>query len=553
MKNMTVTTAKILIADDESTTRLILTRFVEKLGFEAVCASNGDEALALAYQHNIDLALLDADMPVKDGFECSKALYKQHGNMLPILMVTALNDEASIDKAFSSGAIDFITKPINWAVLRNRVQHLLQVRRDRQALKLAEDRKSALIDNAIDCIISITPRGRVLDFNPAAEIFFGYSKAEAMAKLTIEKLLPHYTQLVYRTLIDKHLSEEKKSYRHETIAIDKEGHQYTVELALSQIEFNGKVITTAMLHDISQRKQQEDELKLASTVFNFCNEGIMISNKDNIIEAVNPSFSRITGYSSEEVVGKNPSILNSSKHDSDFYQDMWQTISEKGIWQGEIVNKRKDGNLYNEWLSIRTVSERQTTPPNHYVAIFSDVTKRKEAERKIWWQAHYDGLTNLPNRSMFMNQLNSIITNGKSLSLFFIDLDGFKAVNDNLGHACGDDVLLQVAQRLQHNLPEESLVARLGGDEFTVILNGDHDSDTLLFQGNTLVSILSQAYQCGSNDQTAQISASIGIARYPTDAKNIDDLINLADKMMYQVKNNGKSGVLLPELSQPTL
>lgn len=172
MKNMTITTAKILIADDESTTRLILTRFVEKLGFEAVCASNGDEALALAYKHNIDLALLDADMPVKDGFECSKALYKQHGHMLPILMVTALNDEASIDKAFSSGAIDFITKPINWAVLRNRVQHLLQVRRDRQALKLAEDRKSALIDNAIDCIISITPRGEILDFNPAAEVFF---------------------------------------------------------------------------------------------------------------------------------------------------------------------------------------------------------------------------------------------------------------------------------------------------------------------------------------------------------------------------------------------
>lgn len=534
-------TAKILIAEDDITTRMMLSRFIEQQGYQAICAENGEEALALAHEHIIDLALLDANMPVQDGFQCCKALNQEYGNLLPILMVTALDDEDSIDHAFEAGALDFITKPINWAVLRNRVKFLLQTRRDRLALRQAEARKSALINNALDCIISATASGKIVDFNPAAEAFFDYSKEQVQARVKIEHLLPDYSQLVYRTLVQKHLQKDGLNPRHETLAIDRQGQKYTVSLAISQMESDGELITTAMLHDISERKRHEDELRLASTVFNFCNEGIIISDENNIIQAVNPSFSHITGFKAEDVVGRNPNILNSSTHDDSFYEQMWQNINDKGRWQGEVINKRKDGRTYSEWLSICAVGDSDSNKAKNYVAIFSDISKRKAAEEKIWWQAHYDALTQLPNRAMFMAELHKKIVADQPLSLLFIDLDGFKAVNDTLGHNCGDEVLRFVALRLQNTLPRDSLIARLGGDEFTVILNGHHEPEDLHELSLRLIDKLSQPYEL--DGPNAQLSASIGIARYPDNVGNIDELINLADKMMYEVKTQGKSDV----------
>ena len=534
-------TAKILIAEDDITTRMMLSRFIEQQGYQAICAGNGEEALALSHEHIIDLALLDANMPVQDGFQCCRALYQEHGNLLPILMVTGLDDENSIDRAFDAGALDFITKPINWAVLRNRVKFLLQTRRDRLALRQAEARKSALINNALDCIISTTSNGRIVDFNPAAEAFFGYSKEQAQARIKIEHLLPDYSQLVYRTLVQKHLQKNGLSPRHETLAIDRQGDKYTVSLAISQLESDGELITTAMLHDISERKRYEDELRLASTVFNFCNEGIIISDENNVIQAVNPSFSHITGFKAEDVVGRNPNILNSSTHDEAFYEQMWQNINDKGRWQGEVINKRKDGRTYSEWLSICAVGDSDSNKAKNYVAIFSDISKRKAAEEKIWWQAHYDALTQLPNRAMFMAELHKKIDADQPLSLLFIDLDGFKAVNDTLGHNSGDDVLRCVAQRLKNALPGDSLIARLGGDEFTIILNGQSQPEDLHMLSRSLIDKLSAPYELDGDN--ARLSASIGIARYPDNGIDIDELINLADKMMYEVKTQGKSDV----------
>ncbi|MAC47042.1 MAG: GGDEF domain-containing protein, partial [Oceanospirillum sp.] len=393
----------------------------------------------------------------------------------------------------------------------------------------------------LDCIISTTSNGRIVDFNPAAEAFFGYSKEQAQARIKIEHLLPDYSQLVYRTLVQKHLQKNGLSPRHETLAIDRQGDKYTVSLAISQLESDGELITTAMLHDISERKRYEDELRLASTVFNFCNEGIIISDENNVIQAVNPSFSHITGFKAEDVVGRNPNILNSSTHDEAFYEQMWQNINDKGRWQGEVINKRKDGRTYSEWLSICAVGDSDSNKAKNYVAIFSDISKRKAAEEKIWWQAHYDALTQLPNRAMFMAELHKKIDADQPLSLLFIDLDGFKAVNDTLGHNSGDDVLRCVAQRLKNALPGDSLIARLGGDEFTIILNGQSQPEDLHTLSRSLIDKLSAPYELDGDN--ARLSASIGIARYPDNGIDIDELINLADKMMYEVKTQGKSDV----------
>lgn len=536
--------ANILIAEDDVVTQLMLSRFITQQGYTPICAADGEEALRLSSQHQIDLALLDANMPLKDGFACCNILHEQHGDLLPVLMVTALEDEGSIDRAFSAGAVDFITKPINWAVLRNRVKYLLKMRSDRLALQTSEARKAALISHAIDSIISVNSHGRIITFNPASETIFGYQASEVIEQYKVDRLLPDYSQLVYRMLVNTHLSHTKTNQRHETLAIDKTGRAFTVEAVLSQAVSNNEVITTVMLHDITERKKHEEELQLAATVFNFCNEGIIITNQDNVVEAVNPSFTDITGYSLEDVIGKNPKLLNSGAHNQAFYDKMWQSIQEEGGWQGEIINKKKDGTQYNEWLSIRTVKSRASEKPQHYVAIFSDITQRKAAEYKVWWQAHYDSLTGLPNRSLFMQTLSSAMLEEQPLSLMFIDLDGFKAVNDHQGHASGDIVLQKVAKRLQNELPDSALVARLGGDEFTVLLKGAHSEHQLLEIGHLIVSTISQPYMLSANT-SAHISASIGIACYPNHGTHIDELINIADQMMYEVKLSGKSDVRL--------
>ena len=532
---------RILIAEDDIATRMMLARFVDQLDAEAVCASDGKEALERA--DNIDLALIDADMPEINGFDCCQTLNQSYNGQLPILIVTALDDEGSIDRAFDCGAIDYIAKPINWAVLRNRVRHLLKARENQKALTLSESRKGALIYNAADAIISIDSRGKIQEFNPAAVSLFGYSKEEACDQVKIEHLLPEYHQLEQNWLNRK--PGENTLNRFESLAIHRQGDNFAIEISIAHSDLSDERLTTVMLHDISERKRHEQEQRLAATVFNFCNEGIMITDADNQVIAVNPSFSEITGFAPDDIVGQDPAILQSGCQGKPFYQKMWQQISHQGCWQGEIINQRKDGTNYHEWLSIRTVYDQTGQKARNYVAIFSDISDRKKAEQEIWWQAHHDSLTALPNRSLFMQTLSQQIAETGKAQLFFIDMDGFKAVNDNLGHREGDAVLIETAQRLQKALSGSRMVARLGGDEFVVLFEADDNLPQLANTAQDVVDRLSQPYQCIQG--RIPLSASIGIAAYPQHAASADELISRADQLMYEVKNQGKSGVRLPE------
>lgn len=539
---MTANTPRILIAEDDIATRMMLSRFVEQLGAEPVCAANGQEALEMA--DNIDLALIDADMPLIDGFNCTRMLCQSAENPLPVLMVTALDDEDSIDRAFECGATDYISKPINWAVLRNRVRHLLKARENQKALQISESRKAGLIYNAADAIISVNEQGKIQEFNPAAVALFGYSQDEAKQHLKIEHLLPEFHPLCLQYQIGKP-SDESDHGRFESLGIHRNGDNFSVEISLSQSDLFSGRLTTVMLHDISTRKRHEQEQRLAATVFNFCNEGIMITDAGNEVIAVNPSFSEITGFLAEDIVGQSPSVLKSGCQNRDFYHQMWVSIGKNGSWQGEIINRRKDGSHYHEWLSIRTVFDHDGVTPKHYVAIFSDISDRKRAEQEIWWRAHHDSLTRLPNRSLFIQTLNNQITETGHAQLFFIDMDGFKAVNDTLGHHKGDDVLVEVAERLRQSLPESRMLARLGGDEFIVLFDNQKNLAQLTATGQQLVEALSKPFD--SIDGALPLSASIGIAAYPQHASSTDELISTADKLMYQVKKEGKCGVRLPD------
>ncbi|MDP1660233.1 MAG: EAL domain-containing protein [Methylotenera sp.] len=291
-----------------------------------------------------------------------------------------------------------------------------------------------------------------------------------------------------------------------------------------------------------QRVIGEESLRLAASVYEASSEGIMITDSDNHIIAINPAFTTITGYSLDEVIGKSPSIFKSGRHDEMFYQEMWNELNNNGFWQGEILDKRKDGEIYPKWLTINAIFNEDDIV-QRWVAMFTDITQKKESEDLIWRQANFDSLTGLPNRQMFYNRLEQDLKKAHrashSFALMFIDLDQFKEINDTLGHDVGDDLLKHVAHRLSECVRETDTVSRLGGDEFTVILSDLGDSASVERIAQKILKKLAEPFHL--NNEMAYITASMGITFYPEDATRIETLLKSADQAMYAAKNQGRN------------
>ncbi|MES1982141.1 MAG: EAL domain-containing protein [Pseudomonadota bacterium] len=294
--------------------------------------------------------------------------------------------------------------------------------------------------------------------------------------------------------------------------------------------------------DITARKQLEEELLLASSVLQHSSEGMMVTDENNLIIAINPACSRITGYSFAEVRGKNPRIFQSGRHPPEFYQAMWNELTHTGQWRGELWDQRKDGEIYAKWLAINTICNSDGSV-HRYVALFSDVTARKKSDELIWKQANFDILTGLPNRNMFRDRLEQDVKKsergGTALALLLIDLDQFKEVNDTLGHGTGDILLQETAQRINACVREADTVARLGGDEFTVTLSELADVSHAEHIAQKIIDRLAEPFDLGSGG--VYVSASIGITLYPNDATEIDVLIQNADQAMYVAKGKGRN------------
>ncbi len=296
-----------------------------------------------------------------------------------------------------------------------------------------------------------------------------------------------------------------------------------------------------LIEDITLQKQAAQNLRLTATVFETAADGILITDLQNHIQRVNPAFTRITGYSPEEVNGKKTNCLSSGRHDATFYQKIWETIRKTGHWQGEIWNRKKTGEIYVARVSISVITNEEGVPVQH-MATISDISRLHENIENIRYLASYDSLTDLPNRSLFHDKLSQAWEEAnkhqRTFSLLFIDLDKFKPVNDNLGHATGDKLLQQVAERLRHCVGEEDTLARLGGDEFTAILK-----DTSQLQAATVANQMLQKLRTPfqlDEHHCATISASIGITSYPKDNNDVDVLLKHADMAMYEAKEKGK-------------
>ncbi len=285
-----------------------------------------------------------------------------------------------------------------------------------------------------------------------------------------------------------------------------------------------------------------ERLELFGKMFHASSEAILITDANKNIVAVNPAFSAITGYTSAEVQGKNPSVLSSGKQTDDFYRVMWMSILASGQWQGEIWNRRKSGEIYPEWLSIGVLKNSKGDVLN-YIALFSDITTRKAAEQKIEFLAHYDALTQLPNRSLFADRLNLALLyatrNGTKVGLLFLDLDKFKDVNDTMGHLAGDQLLKSVAKRLKSCVRESDTVCRQGGDEFMILLYEVLSVDAVEHVAQKIMEAMAMPHQIGG--QELLVTFSVGGSIFPDNADDVDTMIKCADDAMYRAKALGRN------------
>jgi diguanylate cyclase (GGDEF)-like protein/PAS domain S-box-containing protein len=305
---------------------------------------------------------------------------------------------------------------------------------------------------------------------------------------------------------------------------------------------DGDVLRRAIRYAI-ERQRIEEAMRLAEAVFKNVDTGIFVTDPKGSIVRTNPGFTRITGYESHEVIGQTAGILKSGVQDDDFYVEMWKKLHSAGHWEGEIWNRRKSGNIYPEWLRIDAVHDAAGRLTN-FVATFTDITFRKEIENQLRLQATHDTLTGLPNRYLFTDRLSHALAQAdranQKAALLFVDLDGFKEVNDRHGHSAGDQLLIEVAQRLQALVRATDTVARLAGDEFTLILSGVIKFQDASKVAEKVVETLSKTFKLKECD--AHISASVGIALYPDDATDSDKLLIAADAAMYAIKQKGKNG-----------
>ena len=327
---------------------------------------------------------------------------------------------------------------------------------------------------------------------------------------------------------------------------------------LSDIEVAYVKKLQTVLHERDNAlKESRKNLSIAEKIIEESLDSIMVSDKNGVIISVNPAFTLLTGYEAEEAVGRNASMLSSGFHDHIFYQEMWQEISEKGTWQGEILNKKKSGEIFSEWLTIVRLAEPEDDSQEYYAAIFSDITERKLNEKRIHALAFYDELTGLPNRRLFNDRFEVAIStahrNNQHTATLFLDLDRFKQINDSLGHKTGDELLKLTANRIQACIKEGDTVSRFGGDEFVVLLTEMNNPKDIVKVVERISKVLSEPYELESRE--LHVTSSIGVAIYPEDGTDPETLIKHADAAMYKAKDNGRNAFQLfsPEMNMVSM
>ncbi|MDD2829253.1 MAG: PAS domain S-box protein [Sulfuricurvum sp.] len=401
-----------------------------------------------------------------------------------------------------------------------------------------------LIQTIPDLIWLKNVGGVYLSCNPRFEDFFGAKEAEIVGKTDydfVDKELADFFREHDRIAMEK----QAPSMNEEWVPFSNDGHRELLETTKTpMLDSKGELLGILGIgHNITERRSAEERLELFANVFTHAREGILITNKECNILEVNDAFTRITGYSYEEVKGCNPSILKSGRQNKEFYSSLWDNLTQKGHWRGEIWNRRKNGEIYAEMQTISVVLDPHGEI-QQYVALFSDITNLKENEERLERIAHYDILTGLPNRLLLADRLQQAMLHvhrrKEQLAVVYLDLDGFKDINDRYGHGVGDQFLIAISANLKHALREGDTISRIGGDEFVALLLDVKNWESSIIMLERLLDAASKPIVLG--DEILKVTASLGVTFY-TRKDNIDAdlLLRHADEAMYQAKQSGKN------------
>jgi len=398
---------------------------------------------------------------------------------------------------------------------------------------------SGIFDTLSDFIFILDLESKILHHNRAVSETLGYGPEALKGKPILTVHPENLREMVEQRMADiiaGRTSSCPLPLRHA------DGTEIMVETRVTRGYWDGKAALIGVSQDISERLHAEERQRLAASVFDNAHEGIMITNQAGTIVEVNSTFSELTGFSRAEAIGQTPDLLKSGHHDAAFYREMWRKIAEDGYWQGEIWNRKKSGEIFVEQLTISSVQDR-TGAISHYVAIFSDITVIKQHQQRLEHLAHFDALTQLPNRMLLADRMQLAMAqterSGKVLAVCYLDLDNFKPINDEFGHSVGDYLLIDVAQRLKTCVRAGDTVARLGGDEFVLLIANLEDLHECEHAMGRIIAALSQPFRV--SQRQVCVSASIGVTLYPHDGADSDTLLRHADQAMYAAKQAGRN------------
>lgn len=412
-------------------------------------------------------------------------------------------------------------------------------------LQQSEEKYRNIFNATSDMLFIATTAGKILDANEAACRMLHYTKEELchfyMRDIVVPQLEGNVTELAHCfTTHGAFENDLEQQY------IRKDGSVFDVESAMNVMHYHDKQVVMVNVRDITDRKQSEERLRLAQTVFDNTIDGIIVINRLGTILSINEAFTALTGYSAEDIVGEGLKFLQSCVHDTEFLVELWRKVQASGQWQGEIWNRRKTGEEFTAWLNLKAVMDGEGRI-NKVVGVFSDLTARDHYVTQIRHQAFHDALTGLPNRALYYERLDHLLAysqrTDQMFGVMFLDLDGFKMVNDEFGHNTGDLLLRAVAERVKSCIRSSDTLARMGGDEFTLLLPQIQQVEDVITVAQKIISAFKLPYKL--QQSTHQVTTSIGIALYPFHSRSAETLLKQADTAMYRAKYSGKNHFVL--------
>ncbi|MCE5181838.1 MAG: EAL domain-containing protein [Betaproteobacteria bacterium] len=534
----------LLVEDNPGDARLIQEALAENTEprFHLEWAEDLGHALKILKQKSFAIILLDLSLPDSQGMHTVKNI-EQAAPDTPIVVLTGLDDEALAVEAVRSGAQDYLVKSDATSHLLARVmRYAIERQRIGRALHENEARLTALFEHMGSAVAVYQPSENGEDFvfsafNRAAEQIEHLSRDQVVGKKLLE-VFPAARDFGFIDVLKRVQQSGEaerfpvKFYKDGRIAGWRDNYIYKLP--------NGEIV--AIYDDVTERRRNEESLRLAAKVFESSTAGIVITDTAGSVLNVNDAFTRITGYSLAEIRGATPRLLKSGRHDDAFYREMWDSLLASGHWQGEIWNKRKNGEIYPEWMDIGIVKDDRGEA-SHFVGTFTDITQRKADEERINYLGHHDALTGLPNRTLLHDRISQTLATCQhqhyKAALLLIDLDRFKNINESLNHDFGDRLLQLVAGRLDGCIHAPDTLARSGGDEFVVLMGEVHHLGEIVAMAKALLTAMNQPFLV--KDQEITITSSIGISVYPDDGDDTQTLLKNADVAMYRAKEQGRN------------